>query len=441
MNDDNKNSGGDGFKTRKRKMAEVEEDEEVVGGLRWRSGGGTSHEWRWGMGMSPDSRIVRVSRSSGGKDRHSKVLTAKGLRDRRVRLSVSTAIQFYDLQDRLALDQPSKAVEWLLKAAAPAINDLPQLVGTFPNDLNTEQGGGLGIAFTETPSTLGMSTSQSSREGQQGHCEMLKMMMMRQQAADSASASALGKSSTSTNSNSGGEEGEGPGVTSLSRSEWRVKARARARERAKTNFQPCANPAAIYSPGDNDGAGARDTFTGLLNSVGDIALEARESNHNSKRPCAGLSVQPYHPHGPDHHLFHDPTGHTSHQPYPPAFVNAAIFTCQDHKHHTDHLSVSSHFTSNPTVLQQQNKASFNVEEQHLVPINFSWPVLSGRETLQSNPYNNIMAFYTQTNHSVDQPSMVTAARRREEDPSKPPQLIAYDIKEQEKMDTSRWSFK
>ncbi|XP_057872993.1 uncharacterized protein LOC131079127 [Cryptomeria japonica] len=73
-----------------------------------------------------ESRIVRVSRLTGGKDRHSKVRTAKGLRDRRVRLSVSTAIQFYDLQDRLGLEQPSLAVDWLLKAAQPFIAELPE---------------------------------------------------------------------------------------------------------------------------------------------------------------------------------------------------------------------------------------------------------------------------------------------------------------------------
>ncbi|KAK4374605.1 hypothetical protein RND71_005282 [Anisodus tanguticus] len=61
-------------------------------------------------------RIVRVSRSFGGKDRHSKVYTVKGLRDRRIRLSVPTAIQLYDLQDRLGLSQPSKVVDWLIDA-------------------------------------------------------------------------------------------------------------------------------------------------------------------------------------------------------------------------------------------------------------------------------------------------------------------------------------
>ncbi|KAM0055419.1 putative transcription factor TCP family [Helianthus debilis subsp. tardiflorus] len=74
-----------------------------------------------------DPRIVRVSRAFGGKDRHSKVCTVRGLRDRRVRLSVPTAIQLYDLQDRLGLNQPSKVVDWLLEAAKNEIDELPPL--------------------------------------------------------------------------------------------------------------------------------------------------------------------------------------------------------------------------------------------------------------------------------------------------------------------------
>ncbi|XP_031095796.1 transcription factor TCP17-like [Ipomoea triloba] len=74
-----------------------------------------------------DPRIVRVSRAFGGKDRHSKVCTVRGLRDRRVRLSVPTAIQLYDLQDRLGLNQPSKVVDWLLNAAKNEIDELPPL--------------------------------------------------------------------------------------------------------------------------------------------------------------------------------------------------------------------------------------------------------------------------------------------------------------------------
>ncbi|KAK1296304.1 Transcription factor TCP5 [Acorus calamus] len=72
-------------------------------------------------------RIVCVSRASKGKDRHSKVTTVKGLRDRRVRLSVPTAIQLYDLQDRLGLNQPSKVVDWLIESTQEEINKLPPL--------------------------------------------------------------------------------------------------------------------------------------------------------------------------------------------------------------------------------------------------------------------------------------------------------------------------
>lgn len=88
---------------------------------------------------SKDPRIVRVSRAFGGKDRHSKVCTVKGLRDRRVRLSVSTAIQLYDLQDRLGFNQPSKVVDWLLDAAKHEIDELPPLQippGSFNNFSN-----------------------------------------------------------------------------------------------------------------------------------------------------------------------------------------------------------------------------------------------------------------------------------------------------------------
>ncbi|XP_076899070.1 transcription factor TCP5-like [Bidens hawaiensis] len=82
-----------------------------------------------------NSRIVRVSKAFGGKDRHSKVCTVKGLRDRRIRLSVPTAIQLYDLQDRLGLNQPSKVIDWLLDATKDDIDQLPPLQ-MLPGDFN-----------------------------------------------------------------------------------------------------------------------------------------------------------------------------------------------------------------------------------------------------------------------------------------------------------------
>ncbi|VFQ81546.1 unnamed protein product [Cuscuta campestris] len=128
-----------------------EEDGDI---RRSKGGGGGTLGRLYGW---PSSRIVRVSRSSGGKDRHSKVWTSKGLRDRRVRLSVTTAVQFYDLQDRLGYDQPSKAVEWLLKAAAPFIDELPSLNASYPDTLQLSdgrkpRGGGGGDRLHSSPS-------------------------------------------------------------------------------------------------------------------------------------------------------------------------------------------------------------------------------------------------------------------------------------------------
>lgn len=92
-------------------------------------------------GGSGGGEIVEVQgghivRSTGRKDRHSKVCTAKGPRDRRVRLSAHTAIQFYDVQDRLGYDRPSKAVDWLIKKAKAAIDELAELPAWNPSTAN-----------------------------------------------------------------------------------------------------------------------------------------------------------------------------------------------------------------------------------------------------------------------------------------------------------------
>lgn len=82
---------------------------------------------RAGGGEIVEVQGGHIVRSTGRKDRHSKVCTAKGPRDRRVRLAAHTAIQFYDVQDRLGYDRPSKAVDWLIKKAKAAIDQLAEL--------------------------------------------------------------------------------------------------------------------------------------------------------------------------------------------------------------------------------------------------------------------------------------------------------------------------
>ncbi|XP_021890224.1 transcription factor TCP4 [Carica papaya] len=97
-----------------------------------------------------------IVRSTGRKDRHSKVCTAKGPRDRRVRLSAHTAIQFYDVQDRLGYDRPSKAVDWLIKKAKAAIDKLAELPPWNPETLN--------ITTNTTTATKAPNTSKNHQE-------------------------------------------------------------------------------------------------------------------------------------------------------------------------------------------------------------------------------------------------------------------------------------
>ena len=59
-------------------------------------------------------------------DRHSKIRTAQGVRDRRMRLSLDVARDFFGLQDRLGFDKASKTVDWLLTQSKPAIDRLTE---------------------------------------------------------------------------------------------------------------------------------------------------------------------------------------------------------------------------------------------------------------------------------------------------------------------------
>ncbi|XP_051122300.1 transcription factor TCP12-like [Andrographis paniculata] len=63
-------------------------------------------------------------RRAGKKDRHSKISTAQGIRDRRMRLSLQVARKFFDLQDMLGYDKASKTIEWLFGKSKKAISNL-----------------------------------------------------------------------------------------------------------------------------------------------------------------------------------------------------------------------------------------------------------------------------------------------------------------------------
>ncbi|QCD80726.1 transcription factor DICHOTOMA-like [Vigna unguiculata] len=73
-------------------------------------------------GAAPMDHSTR--KRSSKRDRHSKINTARGLRDRRMRLSLEVAKRFFGLQDMLGFDKASKTVEWLLNQAKVEIKQL-----------------------------------------------------------------------------------------------------------------------------------------------------------------------------------------------------------------------------------------------------------------------------------------------------------------------------
>lgn len=85
-------------------------------------------------------------RTSGKKDRHSKICTAQGPRDRRMRLSLQVARKFFDLQDMLGFDKASKTIDWLFTKSKSAIKELkqhlifPRTIGTAKYSTSTESG-------------------------------------------------------------------------------------------------------------------------------------------------------------------------------------------------------------------------------------------------------------------------------------------------------------
>ncbi|KAI3503178.1 hypothetical protein L1887_31615 [Cichorium endivia] len=70
--------------------------------------------------ISPSRKRVAASK----KDRHSKIFTAQGPRDRRVRLSIDISRKFFGLQDLLGFDKASKTLDWLFTKSKTAIKDL-----------------------------------------------------------------------------------------------------------------------------------------------------------------------------------------------------------------------------------------------------------------------------------------------------------------------------
>ncbi|XP_068660971.1 transcription factor DICHOTOMA-like [Aristolochia californica] len=90
---------------------------------------------------------------SGKKDRHSKICTARGPRDRRMRLSLDIARAFFDLQDFLGFDKASKTVGWLLDKSRAAIKELKRSAAKAKLS-NSSTSGGSGSGGGKTTSSM-----------------------------------------------------------------------------------------------------------------------------------------------------------------------------------------------------------------------------------------------------------------------------------------------
>ncbi|KAF3672005.1 Transcription factor CYCLOIDEA [Capsicum annuum] len=88
--------------------------------------------------MATSSKKRKLSakprRRTGKKDRHSKICTAQGVRDRRMRLSLQIARKFFDLQDMLGFDKASKTIEWLFSKSKNAIKELTRSIPLENNE-------------------------------------------------------------------------------------------------------------------------------------------------------------------------------------------------------------------------------------------------------------------------------------------------------------------
>lgn len=74
------------------------------------------------------------------RERHSKIITAQGLRDRRMRLSVDVAHEFFGLQDMLGFDKASKTVGWLMRKSKAAIKELTRNIAKAEGGSESSRG-------------------------------------------------------------------------------------------------------------------------------------------------------------------------------------------------------------------------------------------------------------------------------------------------------------
>lgn len=247
----------------------------------------------------PRKKMSSLGRKRGSKkDRHSKIFTRQGPRDRRMRLSLEIAREFFDLQDMLGFDKASKTVDWLMTNSREAIKKLTR-------GLSRANGGGSGTA---------KSTVSSASEGEvvSGFVESPGNPNCRKEKAKEATQKAKScRPSRKAAFNPPSKEG-------------RAIARARARERTKTkkmmnlkvdesdqipnpinSYEYDPNQLATYSSPQETGDQEPGSQTGdkkypseLLAEVEQLpslSLDHQSSLHDVTAADDSLSILQYHP--------------------------------------------------------------------------------------------------------------------------------------------------
>ncbi|XVE53361.1 hypothetical protein DITRI_Ditri02bG0198100 [Diplodiscus trichospermus] len=156
---------------------------------------------------------------TGKKDRHSKIYTAHGPRDRRMRLSLQIARKFFDLQDMLGFDKASKTIEWLFSKSKAAIKELSE---NLPGVKHSCSGGGKSVSSTSESEVVSAAKECEDNVGDQQSVIIARAESMR---------------STATAREAKKERKSRKVSFNPAARESRDKARARARERTREKMK------------------------------------------------------------------------------------------------------------------------------------------------------------------------------------------------------------
>ncbi|KAK7266747.1 hypothetical protein RIF29_19400 [Crotalaria pallida] len=155
------------------------------------------------------------------KDRHSKIYTSQGLRDRRVRLSIEIARKFFDLQDMLGFDKASNTLEWLFNKSKKAIKELAK----SKNSNNSSEGDAK--SFSSSSDCEDCEVASGINNNEQGIITASDHALNLQQGLDSNAVKERNKLKRAQKE---------PACDRAKMKESREKARARARERTSNKM-------------------------------------------------------------------------------------------------------------------------------------------------------------------------------------------------------------